>query len=292
MTPAVLSSTATATRSADGSRTVHVGGLSLHVRRRGSGPVVLFIGGLGNDMSLWDPLIAQTADITAVTVDPPGMGRSTMPSRPLCMSELASAYLGLIEVLDLGSPTVVGYSFGGAVAQQLAIQSPQAVSRLALCATGPGVGGVPGDPLALMEVSTPLRYYSLERLRRVTPLLYGGLRARESAAFHAEQVARTASPPNPLAYAYQVCALIGWSALPGLGRITADTLVVAGDDDPLFPVANAQLLAARIPRATLVIRPGSGHLVVIDDAPVLGPLISRLAHRPDPQHTPHTRPDH
>ncbi|MFC7756454.1 alpha/beta fold hydrolase [Tsukamurella soli] len=242
---------------------------------------MLFIGGLGNDMTVWDSLCAEAEGITAVTVDAPGMGESSMPRRPLYMRELARVYKELIDTLDLDSPTVVGYSFGGAVAQQLAIQSPGAVSRLVLCATGPGLGGVPGDPVALMEISTPSRYYSIERLRRVSPLLYGGMRARKQSRFHAEQVARTMAPPSALGYSYQMFALMGWSSLPWLPRIQAPTLIVAGDDDPVFPLANAHLMAACIPHATVAVRGGSGHLVVIDDAPSLGPLISRFARNLD-----------
>lgn len=280
-----------ATMTRDELRTVTVRGVTLTVRRRGSGPDVLFIGGLGNDLTLWDPLIAETDDITAVTVDAPGIGSSSLPPRPLFMYELAAMYRELIEVLGLESATVIGYSFGGAVAQQLAIQSPEAVSRLVLCATGPGVGGFPGDPVALLEVSTPLRYYNIERLRRVTPILYGGMRAQGNGRFRAEQIARTTSPPSVLAYAYQVFALMGWSALPWLNRVRARTLIIAGDDDPIFPLGNAHLMASCIPDSTLSVRPGAGHLLVIDEAPEVGPLVSRFVHGIDPLTIRETDPE-
>ena len=60
------------------------------------------------------------------------------------MAELADVYASLVRSLELEKVSVLGLSFGGAVAQQLAYQSPGMVERLVLCGTGPGVGGYPG----------------------------------------------------------------------------------------------------------------------------------------------------
>ena len=79
--------------------------------------------------------------------------------------------------------SVLGLSFGGAVAQQLAYQSPELVRRLVLCGTGPGIGGPPGAPAALQELASPARYYSAAQSRRVMPLIYGGRFAREPERF-------------------------------------------------------------------------------------------------------------
>lgn len=58
-----------------------------------------------------------------------------------------------------GSSDVLGYSFGGALAQELARRAPERVRRLVLCATAPGLGGSPPRPLAALMLATPARYY-------------------------------------------------------------------------------------------------------------------------------------
>ena len=59
-------------------------------------------------------------------------------------------------------------------------------------------------------------------------------------------------------------------------RIRAETLVLSGDDDRLVPVANARILASRIPGARLEILPGGGHLLLFDQADVVAPILTRF----------------
>ena len=75
---------------------------------------------------------------------------------------------------------------------------------------------------------------------------------------------------------WQLAAMYGWTSLPWLHRLPHETLVLAGDDDPLVPLANARLLAAAIPCARLHVIRGGGHLFLLDSAPQAGPLITRF----------------
>ena len=65
----------------------------------------------------------------------------------------------MLDRLGYGEVDVLGYSFGGPVAQRLARRAPERVRRLVLAATTPGWGGVPGSLRTLVRMSTPLRYY-------------------------------------------------------------------------------------------------------------------------------------
>lgn len=85
-----------------------------------------------------------------------------------------------------------------------------------------------------------------------------------------------ASPPSSYGYAMQLLGAAGWSSLHFLGRIPHETLVINGDDDPLVPIANAELLAERIPRARLEIVEHAGHLFLLDDATNLAPRIGQF----------------
>ena len=132
---------------------VHVGPLRLRISRQGHGPSLLLLGGLGNSLGVWDNLVRALPDFDTIAVDAPGTGSSSTPLLPLSMTELAELYAGLVRSLELDRVSVLGLSFGGAVAQQLAYQSPELVGRLVLCGTGPGIGGIPGSAAALRELA-------------------------------------------------------------------------------------------------------------------------------------------
>jgi poly(3-hydroxyoctanoate) depolymerase len=255
---------------------VKIGTLRLRISRRGQGDPLLLIGGLGNNLALWHRLTEELPDIETIAVDGPGMGRSSTPLRPLSMFELADVYACLIKELGLRRASVLGLSFGGAVAQQLAYQSPSLVDRLILCGTGPGLGGVPGSPAVLSELSMPWRYYAASRFRLVAPLIYGGRVSREPEAFEEHLAERLRQPPSVLGYYYQLAALTGWSSMPWLSSIEAKTLVVAGDADPVYPVQNAHLLGQMIPDARVEVLKNAGHMFVVDSGAEIAPLISKF----------------
>ncbi|HYB47726.1 MAG TPA: alpha/beta fold hydrolase, partial [Streptosporangiaceae bacterium] len=68
--------------------------------------------------------------------------------------------------------------------------------------------------------------------------------------------------------------LFGWTSLPCLWTIRQPTLVIAGDDDPVTPLVNHRVIAALIPRARLHTVRGGGHLVLLDSADQVGPVIA------------------
>jgi poly(3-hydroxyoctanoate) depolymerase len=255
---------------------VRVGTLRLRISRRGHGAPLLLIGGLGNNLALWQRLTEELPDVETIAVDGPGMGRSSTPLRPLSMFELADVYACLIKALGLKRASVLGLSFGGAVAQQLAYQASSLVDRLILCGTGPGLGGVLGSPAVLSELSMPWRYYAASRFRRVAPLIYGGRIAREPEAFEGHLAERLQLPPSVLGYYYQLAALTGWSSMAWLPSIAAKTLVLAGDADPVYPVENAHMLGRMIPDARIEVLKNAGHMFVVDSAAEIAPLISKF----------------
>ncbi|HSU34411.1 MAG TPA: alpha/beta hydrolase [Propionibacteriaceae bacterium] len=252
---------------------VRLGALRLRISRQGQGPPLLLLGGLGNSLGVWDNLVGELPDVQTIAVDAPGTGFSSTPALPLSMAELAELYANLLRFLELDTVSVLGLSFGGAVAQQLAYQSPGLVRRLVLCGTGPGIGGLPGAPSALQELASPARYYSAARSRRVTPLIYGGRFAREPERFNREVQQRLAAPPSVYGYYCQLAALVGWSSLPWLSRIEAPTLVLAGDADPVYPLENATMLSTSIPNARVEVLRGGGHLFVMDSASDIAPSV-------------------
>jgi pimeloyl-ACP methyl ester carboxylesterase len=160
---------------------------------------------------------------------------------------------------------VLGYSFGGGLAQELAHRAPDRVRRLVLCATAPGLGGSPPRPMAALMLATPARYYHPRLLELSVAHIAGGRTARNPGALARHAGERLLHPPSALGYAYQLYAVAGWSSLPWLRSVTQPTLVVAGDDDPAVPLRNGRLLAARLPHARLHVVKGGGHLFLLDE---------------------------
>src|SRR4029077_701370 len=101
-------------------------------------------------------------------------GESSRPWRPLWMTGLARVGERLLDALGYPQVDVLGVSFGGGVAQQMALQAPHRVRRLVLASTSCGLGSVPGNPLVLLALADPLRYRSTGFMRLIAPHLYGG----------------------------------------------------------------------------------------------------------------------
>jgi pimeloyl-ACP methyl ester carboxylesterase len=148
------------------------------------------------------------------------------------------------------------------------------VRRLVLAATNCGIGAFPGWLPAVMSLATPLRYYSPSFFDRTAAATNGGVTGRDQSVRQRMINARRSHPPSADGYMLQLLGIFGWSSWHFLPFIPHETLVINGDDDPLVPVANAEMLAERIQNATLEIVPGAGHLLLWDDAENLGRRIS------------------
>jgi poly(3-hydroxyoctanoate) depolymerase len=245
-----------------------VDGDIIRVSVSGDGRPLLLVMGLGGNIEMWDPLerALNERGIQTIAYDASGTGGSPARRAPLRMPGLARQAARLLDTLGHGKIDVLGVSFGGAVAQELALANPHRVRRLVLASTACGVGGVPGNPLALALLATPLRYYSPAFLRLTANVLYGPIGNGDRGALPEQVDARLAHPPSLWGYVGQLAAGVGWTSLPWLHRLRVPVLVLSGGADPIVPPINARILAARLPHAQLEVVPGAGHLLLMDHA--------------------------
>ena len=257
-------------------RLVNAGGVRLRTSVRGSGPPLLLITGLGASLDLGVPLEQELAarGIQPVSFDAPGIGESAPYRWPPRMPGIARTVEQMLDVLGYDRVHVLGVSLGGVIAQQLARQAPHRVRGLILAATGPGLGGVPGSPRALLPLATPRRYYQPGYYRRIAGRVYGGAARRDPDALLHGSPARFIERPTLRGYAGQIYAITGWTSLPWLRTLQHTTLVLAGDDDPIVPVINGRILARCIPNAQLQVVSGGGHLFLIERPAEMAGLIA------------------
>jgi pimeloyl-ACP methyl ester carboxylesterase len=239
-------------------------GAQLAVTVAGDGQSLLLIAGLGATRVVFDPLIALLTPTFRVAVyDQRGIGDSQLTPGPYTTEQLGDDAAAVLDGLAIDHAAVMGASFGGLVAQQLAIRHPQRIEALLLAATGPGSAPLASkpDPAAAAALlgrgaRTPEGAYRL-----ACTVLYSRRFQEEHADFIEKQVRdRARRPVAARAFQAQLAASQGhdvWDALPS---IAAPTLVLHGSEDAVMPLGNAKLLCDRIPGAVLDVFDGAGHL--------------------------------
>ena len=258
-------------------QTIDVDGQLLRVAvRRGSdaSPPLLLFNGIGANLELVEPFVAALDDVTVIVFDVPGVGGSPAPLMPYRFSTLAVLADKLLTRLGYAEPVdVLGVSWGGALAQQFAHLYPRRCRRLILAATSPGVIMVPARLSVLSKLVGPRRYTDPAYLKQIGAEIYGGAYRHNAALL--EEHSRHIQPPRGRGYLYQLLAASGWTSLPWLGGLRQTTLVMHGNDDPIVPLANAKILAARIRHATLHVV-DDGHLFLITRASEVAPVVKRF----------------
>jgi len=242
----------------------------------GTGKPLFLVPGIGCSADMWQPFVQYFPNRRIVSFDAPGAGRSSTPFYPVAVSALAALAASVLDSRGIESTDVIGFSYGGAIAQQLAYEYPERVCKLVLAATNFGLGSLLGSPEAMAAMATPLRFYSTAYFEQVAAGVYGGATGRDPARRLNASGARRRLPPSPYGYAMQLLGGYGWSSWSFLPEIRHETLVVCGDDDPLVPVVNARMLAARIPRATLEVVERGGHLLLWDEPERIAPQIGHF----------------
>jgi poly(3-hydroxyoctanoate) depolymerase len=251
-----------------------VRGVRIHAQSAGEGVPLLLHSGVWNEMHQWGPLVEHLGGFRVITYDAPGIGASQVAPYPMTMRGLAAVAVGILDQLGIGSAHVLGASFGGAVAQQMAFSYPDRVDRLVLASTSFGGFALPGRLSALWHMGHP-RSYHPDRLARTAGVMFGGPMRTDPDLAAALRMTR---PSSVRAAMFRLSALAGWTSLPYLRSIRHQALIVCGDDDPVTPHVNHRVMAALIPSARLHTVNGGGHLVLLESAPEVGPVITTFLH--------------
>lgn len=249
-------------------RLIKVGRHHLRVRRSGAGPPLLLLNGMGMSSAAWLPLERHLGGFDRIRIGLPGTGGMLTRHPLLTMRNFASLAGNLFDQLAIERADVLGLSFGGMVAQQLAHDMSAQIRSLILVSTSCGRGGDPSNPASWWNAMLADDW--------LTPYAWSppGLAHRWSQLMMREFGAGWATGPRLKGFLEQTVAAAPWSSVPWLPQLTQKTLVIAGTADALVPFANASILASRIPRAQTYTVYGGGHLCLLDRAAEVGPVIA------------------
>jgi poly(3-hydroxyalkanoate) depolymerase len=241
--------------------------------RPGTGVPLVLCNGIGAAFEVFDPLLERlNPDTTVVRFDVPGTGGSPNSLLPYGFPYLAVVLDRLLSKVGITGPVdVLGLSWGGALAQQFAFQNPQRCRRLILVSTGTGAIMVPGNPMVLVKMLTPRRFFDHRYAASIAGDLYGGTVRNDPSVVKA-LFDRQLMAGSPLGYVYQLLAGSVWTSIFALPFVRQETLIIAGLDDPIIPVVNAKIMGRLLPHATVHLHAG-GHVDLITNATELAPVV-------------------
>jgi 3-oxoadipate enol-lactonase len=267
----------------------HLRGIELYYELHGEGSRVLSISGSGADLRT-DPERGEgplPSHHQVLMYDQRGLGQSSKPDGPYSMADYADDAVALLDHVGWDRCHVVGVSFGGMVAQHVALRHAARVDRLVLaCTSAGGAGGSSFDLRALQGLSgddlvnawlprLDTRVDTSVRPPRLPPGLEPilvGIRRMATAGGGASN----ADPDRAAGAALQLDARAGHDVWDELPRITAPTLVMAGRYDGQAPLVNSERLAQRIPDAALAVFEG-GHAFLQQDPTAWPAMLEFLA---------------
>ena len=237
-----------------------------------AGARVLFISGTGGDLrvrpNVFDSPLREGRFLLAF--DQRGLGRTTVPVEQPTMADYADDAARLLDVLDFEADAIVGVSFGGMVAQELALRHPDRVPALVLCCTSAGGAGGVSYPLhalaALPEERRAVRQLEISdvRMDAAWRSAHPELVARALERGRAARAVGAGEPGRAEGAAMQLEARRGHDAYERLQELKMPVLVAGGRYDGIAPVANQKALVTAIGQADLRIYEG-GHLFLVQD---------------------------
>ena len=243
---------------------LEVHGLRIAYEQTGAGPPLVLLHGFVGDSREWRQQLEGLSDaFTVVAWDAPGSGRSSDPPSSFRMPEYADCLVGFMNALGLGSPHVVGLSFGGALALELFRRHPAVPRTLVLAGAYAGwAGSLPPD---VVEERLRLSLRSAD----LPPEAFAGtlIASMFSVAAPPEILdgfAAIMSEFHPTGFRSMVRSLAEADLRDVLPRVDVPTLLLSGDEDARAPLSVAEALHTAISTSRLVVMPGVGHMSSVE----------------------------
>jgi len=236
---------------------------------KGSGLPLLFLQHFTGTIDNWDPAVIDplASERGVILFENAGVGRST-GEVPKTVAGMATHALAFLDGLGVSTCDALGFSLGGMVAQQIALQRPSIFRRIILVGTAPRGGAdimhLEKPSLARYLNDSKLQGYAVLQKIFFAPTASSQAAGGEFIERLMERKEDREPPSGPDVAGAQMAAFREWEQFQGerfadLKRIGHPTLVVNGTHDEMIPVANSYWLSENLPNAVLITYPDSGH---------------------------------
>jgi len=248
---------------------VNINDCNIYYEVHGQGDPLVLIMGLRRNVEWWYRQIPELAKYFQVIVfDNRGAGRSDKPAMEYSIRLFADDSAGLMDALELPAAHILGYSMGGYIAQELALNYPEKVKNLILASTGcGGERAVLMSPDRLEKFQANAGMQPEEILRRNMDIYFSDKFVEQNPGLVEEFIdisLRHCQPADAFERQYDAC--LRHDTVERLHRIAVPTLIMTGEDDPLVPPENSYVLQDLIPHADLFVFPGGRHCALIEKA--------------------------
>jgi pimeloyl-ACP methyl ester carboxylesterase len=241
----------------------------------GSGDPLVLIPGLGTTCAVWDgvaPVLAESFSL--VLLDNRGVGRSAPKAPPRSLRDMAVDVIELMDHVQIERAHIMGLSLGGMIAQQVALDHPSRVDRLVLASCTNRFGPYLREMARLLGHA--VRHFPSSIFRRTIELLGTApeyLDAHTEEIEHKIATARRSGIPRSAVVKQLRCLGSHDVDKEPEYRITAPTLVLAGDQDMLIPACYARQMSRDIGGSEFKLLAGCGHNPFTEQPDVVVPLI-------------------
>jgi 3-oxoadipate enol-lactonase len=226
-------------------------------------PVAVFSNSLGTTGAMWDAEAAALSQhMQVLRYGVRGHGGTPAPPGPYTVGDLAGDVLALLDRLELERVSFCGLSIGGMTGMWLGVNAPKRIDRLAICSTGMQL------PTREMwtERAALIREEGMGAAVDATIERWFTPEFRERSPEVVERIREIFLATEPEGYAGCCEALAEFDMRGELDAISAPTLVIAGEDDPVGTPERAASIAEEIPDSHLVVLPEARHLLAVEQA--------------------------
>lgn len=248
---------------------LYINGRKIRYATQGTGKPLFMVNGLGANLETWTPLADKLSkDRELIMFDVPGIGRSPGRLLPRTMKQYADEIMS-IALLGFGLEDfdILGYSWGGACAQEMVKNYPAYIRDVILVSTTPGLEGSLPQPHVVQMAANPIRYYSTRYAKAIAPFVHGNTDGEDELIANFKR-------PSLLGFTHQLMAISHWAGLQRRINETHRALIISGNNDPLLPHRNALVLSTKFKNSRLEIISGAGHLWVLSHADESSALIN------------------
>jgi len=250
---------------------LQIDGLTVRSQVGGQGPAVLLLHGWGGAIESFAPVLDDLhRSHTVVAFDLPGFGKSSLPPTTWGSADYAHLTLQVMERLKLERAHLIGHSFGGQVAMQLAATAPERVGKLVLVCSA-GIRTRPSLATRLKRAAARLGKGLAAHGGQIGEKLRGAIYRRVQSHDYA-----SAGLLRPT-----LVRVITEDLTPVLPRIQSPTLLVWGAQDRDVPLAAGRVMERLIPGAQFVVFENAGHFAYLDQFDRFRLLVGRFLREPD-----------